>query len=570
MCECDPGYRPAGITCVADCFAVDCDNNGGCIVVEGEPQCVCDQGYKGVGLECRPAPDSCADVSCSGHGVCAEDDGGEPMCVCETGFAPLWLSCVPAGCSGVACSGHGGCLLEAGAPSCRCDFGYEAVGLGCRPADCALIDCGAGSCVSGEEGPRCECDHGHVAVGYECRPAPCELEDCSGHGACVVDGDAAGGLRCECDVGYVAEGLSCRPACGELACGDHGACVQEDGEARCACDRGYEPVGTSCRGVAPVVGEDAGLDSGLDGGVDGSADGGAEDGGGVDGGVDGGSDSGVDGGDGGPEWPGAPGEWVLIPAGTFTMGSPDTEVGREADEVQHEVTLTGSFWLMTTEVTQEQFEVVMGYNPSNDSSCGGTCPVEMVNWHEFAAYANALSRAEELEECYYCEGIGTAVSCDQEARFFQAGDAVSDCGGYRLPTEAEWEYAARGGTRTATYNGDLTTTDCTLSGVVGPIAWYCGNGGGGTHPVGGKIPNAYGLYDMVGNVWEWCHDRYGAYPGDEVDPTGAASGSSRVLRGGSWVSNARNARAAYRNYNTPGYRTWHLGGRVSRSWSSAL
>jgi formylglycine-generating enzyme required for sulfatase activity len=248
------------------------------------------------------------------------------------------------------------------------------------------------------------------------------------------------------------------------------------------------------------------------------------------------------------------------------MGSPDTEPGREADEVQHEVTLTRSFWMMATEITQEQFEGEMGYNPSSFSSCGATCPVEQVNWYEFAAYGNALSRAEGLDECYYCEGSQAAVTCETDSGYLLPAVSIYDCDGYRLPTEAEWEYAARGGTTTATHNGDLATTDCTLSSVLSPVGWYCGNAGNRTHPVGDKSANAYGLYDMLGNVWEWCHDWYGTYPGGaETDPTAPPSGSSRVPRGGSWYFNARGARAADRYIRSPGFRNGSSGARFVRS-----
>jgi formylglycine-generating enzyme required for sulfatase activity len=248
------------------------------------------------------------------------------------------------------------------------------------------------------------------------------------------------------------------------------------------------------------------------------------------------------------------------------MGSPDTELGRGADEVEHEVTLTRSFWMMEMEITQGQFEGKMEYNPSSFSSCGLDCPVEQVNWYEVVAYANALSRTEGLEECYYCTGSGAAVTCEQDGRFFGADASIYDCAGYRLPTEAEWEYAARGGTTTATYNGDLTTTDCTLSSILGPIGWYCGNASGRTHPVGEKLANGYGLHDMLGNVWEWCHDWNAAYPGGaETDPTAPPSGSARVLRGGSWVDYARGARAADRHDSSPGTRIRYRGARFVRS-----
>jgi formylglycine-generating enzyme required for sulfatase activity len=248
------------------------------------------------------------------------------------------------------------------------------------------------------------------------------------------------------------------------------------------------------------------------------------------------------------------------------MGSPESELGRGAGEVQHEVTLTRSFWMMETEITQGQFEAAMAYNPSNFTSCGTDCPVEMVNWHEFAALANALSRAEGLEECYYCEGSQAAVTCETDWANLLPAVSIYDCEGYRLPTEAEWEYAARGGTTTATYNGDLATTDCTLSSVLGPIGWYCGNASGRPHPVGEKLANDYGLQDMLGNVWEWCHDWYAAYPGgSESDPTAPPTGSSRVIRGGSWGRVAGYARAAHRGSYSPGDRSWLLGARFVRS-----
>jgi hypothetical protein len=113
-CQCDPGYRSVGTTCVADCFAVDCSGLGGCVVVDNEPVCVCDQGHEGVGLECRPAPETCHGISCSGHGGCVEIEG-EPACICETGYAPFGLGCVPVSCTNVDCSDHGACVLRDGA-----------------------------------------------------------------------------------------------------------------------------------------------------------------------------------------------------------------------------------------------------------------------------------------------------------------------------------------------------------------------------------------------------------------------------------------------------------------------
>jgi formylglycine-generating enzyme required for sulfatase activity len=286
----------------------------------------------------------------------------------------------------------------------------------------------------------------------------------------------------------------------------------------------------------------------------------------VDSGEDGSAapDGTVDSGGGDRAAPTVPGTWVLIDvSGTpFTMGSPLTELGRDTDEVEHEVTLTRNFWIMATEITQQQFLDEMGYNPSNFSGCGMDCPVELVNWHEVAAYTNELSRLEGLGECYGCRGTAPAtIDCAPSGSY----STPYDCPGYRLPTEAEWEYAARGGDPRATDVGELTAADCTDT-TLDPIAWFCGNASSMTHPVAGEAANAYGLYDMLGNVYEWCHDWYGAYPGGaETDPTGLSSGLARVLRGGSWNGSARFARAAIRDYGTPGFRNAGIAGRVLRS-----
>ena len=218
-------------------------------------------------------------------------------------------------------------------------------------------------------------------------------------------------------------------------------------------------------------------------------------------------------------------EFVRIPAGTFMMGSPTDEPGRLSDETQHQVTLTRDYYMMTTEVTQAQWEDVMGGNPSFFSDCGGDCPVETVSWEDIQDFILALNASEGQT--------------------------------YRLPTEAEWEYAARAETTTAFYNGGITNTGCTpLDPNLNQIGWYCGNdnvdGNSTTHPVAQKQPNDWGLYDMSGNVWEWCQDWYGSYlDGAVTDPTGSDTGSDRVLRGGSWYDNARDCRSAYRLSYTP-------------------
>ena len=270
-----------------------------------------------------------------------------------------------------------------------------------------------------------------------------------------------------------------------------------------------------------------------------------------------------------------PAGWALIPAGSFLMGSPSTESGRGSDEgPQTRVTISAPFMLKKTEVTQGEWKAVMGSNPSNFGSCGDSCPVENVSWNDAADYCNRLSKKENLEQCYD-----------------KSGDSYTfrgvSCRGYRLPTEAEWEYAARAGTTTAIYTGGLTIKGDNNGPELDPIAWYGGNSGVsysggydcsgwsdkqysssscGTHPVGRKRPNAWGLYDMLGNVWEWCSDWYGGYSGGSVtDPTGPSTGSYRVFRGGSWYYNARYVRAANRDGLGPGDRNLILGLRPARS-----
>lgn len=252
--------------------------------------------------------------------------------------------------------------------------------------------------------------------------------------------------------------------------------------------------------------------------------------------------------------------FVLVEPGTFTMGSPESEKGRQSGEVQHEVTLTGAFYLQATEVTQGQWRALMNNNPSDFATCGDDdCPVETVNWWEAAAYANARSAQEGLPECYTLEACsevspGNDMECDGVSVNASDGDPYQ-CIGYRLPTEAEWEYAYRAGTTTAYYDPNLDA-----------IGWYGSNSRYTTHSVGEKAPNAWGLYDMAGNVWEWCWDRYGAYPSNGVtNPTGSGKGSDRVRRGGSWNFVTGDARAALRYYEHPDYRSGDLGFRLARS-----
>jgi len=212
---------------------------------------------------------------------------------------------------------------------------------------------------------------------------------------------------------------------------------------------------------------------------------------------------------------------ALIPAGKFMMGEGNN---------QHEVTLSKPFYMGVTEVTQAQYEAVMGTNPSKFK--GATNPVDMVSWNDVTEFCKKLS-----------EKTRQAV---------------------RLPTEAEWEYACRAGSKTGFSFGDADEG-------FGDYAWYSANSGNTTHPVGQKKPNAWGLFDMHGNVCEWCADWYGEYPkGAATDPQSPASGASRVLRSGCWSSNPFGCRSATRNnfFGSPDSRYFTYGFRVVVSVSA--
>ena len=225
--------------------------------------------------------------------------------------------------------------------------------------------------------------------------------------------------------------------------------------------------------------------------------------------------------------------FVLIPAGIFMMGSPLNEKGRNSDEIQHEVTITRSFYLQTTEVTQGQWQAVMGYNPSQFSSCGEMCPVEKVSWHDVQRFIKRLNEKEGQNR-------------------------------YRLPTEAEWEYAARAGSTTPFPNGQITVTGCGFDANMNQLGWYCGNSGFKSHPVAQKQPNRWGLFDMHGNVWEWCQDWYGDYPNEHVtDPGGPKNGWLRVNRGGSLNDFSMFGRSANRLRYMPFPKANDLGFRIA-------
>jgi formylglycine-generating enzyme required for sulfatase activity len=242
-----------------------------------------------------------------------------------------------------------------------------------------------------------------------------------------------------------------------------------------------------------------------------------------------------------------PGTYVALSAGSFTMGSPGAEACRGTNEDQHTVTITRGFEIQTTEVTQEQFKQVQGYAPSAAYACGMTCPVERVTWHEAVAYCNRLSTIRGLAACYTCTGASFQTSCSIKSSF--AGSKLSSCPGYRLPSEAEWELAARAGTTTAYYSGANDSSACTAyDATLDDIAWYYQNAGSAIQRSQLKQKNKWGLYDTLGNAAEWVHDDYVESLGTAAvtDPVQAASSAYRSVRGGSFSSHPQDARSASR------------------------
>lgn len=286
-------------------------------------------------------------------------------------------------------------------------------------------------------------------------------------------------------------------------------------------------------------------------------------------------------------------DYVYVAPGIFMMGSPSTELGRIDDEAQHCVTLTHGVYVQETEVTNSQFTSAaqwafdhglvtvagtaylvdnldgsnrrlaylgtsryeIAFNNGVFSCVNPDFPVKFVTWYGAAAYCDWLSQRQGIPRAY------------DHATWQCHGGNPYTASGYRLPTEAEWEFACRSGTTTAFASGPITYTTCSpIDPNLVQVAWYCNNAGSWSHPAAQKQPNSWGLFDMHGNVSEWCNDIYGAYGGAATDPTGLATGYYRVVRGGSWSSQARYCRSAVRYlYGAHDLATDDVGFRTARS-----
>ncbi len=268
-----------------------------------------------------------------------------------------------------------------------------------------------------------------------------------------------------------------------------------------------------------------------------------------------------------------PSGFVSIPAGAFNMGSPLGEPGRDSDETLHEVTLTNGFHMSESEVTWAEWmdvrdwAVTHGYDDLSSGRNGrngdesGTHPVTEVSWWNAIKWCNARSEMEGRTPVYY-----TSANFGSE-NLLRVGTSTPfadwSANGYRLPTEAEWEFACRAESSTAFYTGVITNTELLpLDPNLNAAGWYGGNSESKTHAVGGKQANAWGLRDMHGNVREWCWDWYGAYGGDATDPKGESSGAARVFRGGSWGGSAGDCRSANRDGFSPAPATDNYGFRA--------
>ncbi|HQL56632.1 MAG TPA: formylglycine-generating enzyme family protein, partial [Myxococcota bacterium] len=539
VCLCRPGYLSDGAQCVpaqgaaSACANVTCSYNGSCVVTsENQPLCICDQGYHLEGdNQCVATTNPCIPNNCGENAYCVVSSENQPLCMCDLWSVFDGSGCVDSPCLGVYC-GTGSCVVTASTePLCVCDHDYQLVGDTCQANPCSGVTCSnKGTCVlTASNQPLCICNQGYRRVGNTCQPNPCMGVNCGGNGSCVVS--ASNQAVCVCNEGYQLVSGTCQPnPCTGVNCGGNGSCVVTgSNQPLCVCNEGYYTDGTNCVEVAQCNNSSA-----------------------------------------------CSGDWCVIPACTFQMGSPGDEGCRLAIEGPvHPVTISRPFYMKRTEVTQGEWKAFTNTNPSFNKACGDSCPVERVNWYDAVRYANWLSAQQNLDSCYNiqsCTGTPGSGSYSCTVTFVGLG-----CSGYRLPTEAEWEYAARAGTVTAYWTGTnigyMGLPVCNAENPIGialpEVAWYGFNSDNKSHEVKQKPPNPWGLYDVYGNVYEWVHDWFGKgyYTTCEqgcTDPLGPTSGASRVHRGGAYHNGAGSLRSADRGYAMPSTGNSYLGFRLVR------
>jgi formylglycine-generating enzyme required for sulfatase activity len=575
------GFTGTGLACRLDCTF----DKSGC----------CGDGTIGKGEGCDGAAlggKDCIALGCLGGQLgcdssCTFDKSECTLCSCGNSVVDVGEGCDRTNLAGKSCT----------------SFGFTGTGLACK-ADCSFDKsacCGDGTVGGTEECDKTDLDSktcssfGFTGIGLVCK-ADCAFDKsaCCGDGTIGFgedcDGSQLDGKTCATQ-GFVGGTLACRADCAFDVKGCHncGNGALDPGEQ---CD-GSQHGGKTCQ-TQGFEGGTLGCTSACTFDVigcykcgDGVKNGPTEQ---CDGSDFGGKTCSTLGFAGGtPKCTGtcrlsgcSTSGYVSIAPGTFTMGSPPGEPCSSGGQTQHQVTLTHSFEVQGTETTQGQFQAAMGYNPATFGSCGATCPIENVNWHQAAAHCNTLSAQKALTPCYTCSGSGPSVTCQEAAAY--SGANIYTCTGYRLPTEAEWEYSYRAGTTTALYNGPRDPAACFCTPVdanVDKIGWYCGNSAvtypgctpisgaapcAGTHPAGQKLANGWGLHDMAGNVWEWGHDWHQFDLGSAAvtDPWGAATGSQRVVRGGCSF-HGFGMEAATRNKISPSHGDFAIGFRPVRT-----